>query len=516
MPTRETIFGQDENQHKSNLLFWLAFCFLLLAVFAFHGKTVPYSNEFLYLLRLNPNLPNDWTFSQTANEHWLFNFLFSFPARFITLETLGWIGRFAVWSLCLAALLKLGRLWKIPFWAVAASIFLWLASAQSVINDEWIFGGFEAKTVAYVFLLFALNGFSRHNIIQPSVFLGLAFSFHPAVGLWAIPAAGLALLFEKIPSADFVKAVVLTFLFSLPGFVPLFTEQSGVQSYSFEDWQFIVTMRVPWHLDPFYFSKTGILLVFAMLFFNAAALWKSGDFALRFLLKFQIALGVFFLFGIVLRVFELYPLLRFMPMRLFPVFTPLFFLFTAFYIIPRLGHGKHEISANRSFESVRFVNFRRVVVTIFVLIAIALLSPLEKGFAQFRGTVQTWTEAPDNLQKTSLWIAENTPPGAIVIQPPHSREFWFYSKRASIVSYAYPTFNRLGEWRERIADLTGNMPVTDSEKAAEEIEEAYNRLSAEQIAELKQKYGAGYLVSRAIYPYPIIFETQTYKVYQLP
>ncbi len=482
------------------LNFWLCFTFLFVAVLVFQGKPVPYSNEFVYLLRLTPNfLPNDWSFSQTANEHWLFNSLFSLPMRFFSLEIVGWTGRIGVWSFGLIALVKLGRRWEIPFWAIAAAIFLWLAFAQAVVNDEWIFGGFEAKTVAYVCLLFSLEEFSKSKIILPAILLGLSFSFHPAVGLWAIPAVGLALLFERIPTVDFVKLVGITALFSLFGLIPLFAEQTNATANSFEDWEFIVLYRVPWHLDLFQFSKSGILLLYAMLVFNIAALWKSESFALRFLLKFQIALGAFFLFGFLLRWFELYPLLRLMPMRLFPVLTPLFFIFTAFNFVPRLASQKHKIIAS-----------------LFVVAVVALLNPFGKGFNQIRETVRTQTAAPDDLRKTSGWIAANTPPDAMIIQPPHSREIWYFSQRANVVSFGYPTFNRLSEWRERVADLTGNLRISKGETAVEEIETAFNNLSAAQINDLKCKYAATHLVSRADYPFPVIFQTETYKVYQLP
>ncbi|MEO8073677.1 MAG: hypothetical protein ABI686_10570 [Acidobacteriota bacterium] len=104
----------------------------------------------------------------------------------------------------------------------------------------------------------------------------------------------------------------------------------------------------------------------------------------------------------------------------------------------------------------------------------------------------------------------------MIIQPPNSREFWYWSKRAAVVSFIYPTYNRLSKWRGRVADLTGNLQISNGDVANEEIETAYNQLSAAQIAALKQKYGATHLVSRTVYPYPIIFETKTYKVYQLP
>ena len=500
MATNQILKTSPEMTTESPKNFWLCFAFLFLAIVLFHGKTVPFSNEFLYLLRLEPNfLSNDWTFSSPANEHWLFNFIFSFPARLFSLKAVGWLGRIAVWTLCLIAVIKLGRRWEISFWAIGVSIFLWLAFGQAVVNDEWIFGGFEAKTAAYVCLLFSLDEFSRRKIIVPSILLGLSFSFHPAVGLWAIAAIGLALLFEKIPTIDFVKVVGTTFVFSLLGLVPLLLEQSNSAAYSFDDWQYVVLYRVPWHLDLFQFSKSGMALIFVMLVFNCFALWKNESFALRFLLKFQVWLGAFFAFGLLLRWLELYPLLRFMPMRLFPVFTPLFFIFTVFYTLPRIVSRKYKIA-----------------VSLFAVLVVAALNPFGKGNNQVRETMQTWRAAPDDLQQAARWIAGNAPPDAVFIQPPQSREFWYLARRAGVGSFIYPTYDRLSEWRGRINDLTGNWRISKGEYANEEIETAYNKLSATQIERLKNKYGATHLVSRADYSYPVIYRTETYKVYQLP
>jgi hypothetical protein len=493
---------RDELNFRENArkFFWWSFVFLLLAVFALHGKTIPFSNEFVYLLRLEPSfLPHDWTFSKAANEHWLFNFIFSLPMRVFSLDAGGWLCRIAVWCLCLAALLKIGRLWRIPFWAIALSIFLWLLSGQSVVGEEWIFGGFEAKTVAYVCLLFALYGFARKKIILPSVLLGLSFSFHPAVGLWAVLAVGIALLFEKIPTVDFIKIVFITALFSMPALLAIFTEQTISNANLYDDWRFIVLIRAPSNLEPFLFPKSGIFLLYAMLVFNFFALEKCESFALRFLLKFQIVVGAFFLLGLILRGFELYPLLRFMPMRLFPVFTFLFFIFTVFYVVPRLDSRKHKL-----------------IVALFAVTIIALLNPFGKGLAQIRETARAWNAPRDDFQKAALWIAENTPQESLVIEPPNRRDVWYFSNRATIVSFYYPTYDRLTEWRDRIAELTENVQLSSGEAASDEIETAFNKLPAAQIEKIKRKYGANYLVSRAVYSYPVLFETETYKVYQLP
>ena len=133
-----------------------------------------------------------------------------------------------------------------------------------------------------------------------------------------------------------------------------------------------------------------------------------------------------------------------------------------------------------------------------------------------RETVESWRAKPGDLEKSLGWISENTPKDAVIIASPNNRKLWYLSNRAQIVSYIYPRYDRLTEWRKRIADVTGNVQISDRESAPETIETAFDRLSVTQIAEVEQNYSASYLLSRSVYPFPVIFETATYKVYQLP
>src|SRR5215210_5290591 len=164
--------------------FYLQFFALLSAVFLFVGKPVPSSNEYSYLLRLRKVydpafLANDVTFSTPTNEYWLFDHIFGLLTLFLSIETIGWIGRILCWSILLFALMKLGKRWEIPVWMISVSIFLWLYVGQSIIAEEWMFGGFEAKCAAYICLIFALNGFCNEKDIAPAILLGLSFAFHP-------------------------------------------------------------------------------------------------------------------------------------------------------------------------------------------------------------------------------------------------------------------------------------------------------------------------------------------------
>lgn len=485
---------------RSPISFWLCLGSLFIVVLAFHGRPVPSNNEFIYLLRLDPGIfPNDWSFSQPANEHWLFNFIFGLPLHLFSIGVAGWLGRIVFWVLCLAALLKLGKLWNIPVIAATVSIGLWLGMNQSVVNAEWMFGGFEAKVVAYTCLLFSLFGFSKGQITIPAILLGLSFSFHPAVGLWAVPAVGIALLAERLPIADLSKVVGLTFIACLPGIVPLLTEQVAAQPTDSGMWQFIVTVHMPFHFDPYYFSKIGMTVLGVMLIFNIVTLWNSDKFALRFIRNFQIAIAAFFLIGILMRFLEAYSLLRFMPMRLFPILTPLFFLFSAFYLFAKL-----DLAA------------KKILVAVVVIAAFSFLHPIDEAIDQMRMTKESWSSTSNDNAVCLNWISKNTPKDAVILASPVGREFWYWSNRAQIVSYMYPRYDRLVEWRQRIADLTGGVQIVSRESSREDIETGFANLSTDQVIALKEKYEANYLLSRTVYPFPVIFETETYKVYQLP
>lgn len=496
--------GQEQSTHDqtspATLEFWLCFAAVFGVILALHARPVPFGNEYLYLLRLVPDfLPNDWTFSRPAYEHWFFNSIFSLPARFLSIEAVGWLGRLAAWTVCLLGLFRLGRLWGISYRAVAISIILWLAFPQAVVNLEWIFGGFEAKTIAYACLLFSLYFFANKFFVLPSILLGLSFSFHPAVGLWAIPAIGAALFLEQTRRRDLAVVLVVTALFSLPGAVPLALDPLGAISSSYDDWRHLVQVALPFHLDLFQFSKGEMVLLFAMLVFNVAAMWKSPVFALRLLAKFQAVLGVFFLLGIALRAAEMYPLLRFMPMRLLPVFTPVFFMFTAFHLIPKVDSVASKLK-----------------LTAFAVAIVALQNPFVNSVPQLRQTVSAWRKSPTDLQRAYQWISENTENDALILSPPFDKESWYFSKRAVVVSYRYATQDRLPEWRERVADMTDNVPLPDGLAVYTEIDAAFNRLPAEKIENLRQKYGADCLISQNSYRYPVLFESGAYKVYRLP
>ncbi|MEZ5429184.1 MAG: DUF6798 domain-containing protein [Pyrinomonadaceae bacterium] len=485
--------------------YWLHFALLLAVVFLLCGKPVPYSNEYVYLLRLIKPfhadfLLNDFIYSKPANEHWLFDHIFGFFTLFVRVEVIAWIGRIACWTLLLAGLLRLGKLWKIPLWLVSGSVFLWLCLGQSMVADEWMIGVFEAKGPAYICLLFALDGFAREQLFYPSALLGLSFSLHPAVGLWAIPAAVLAVALVRFDLVKLIKIAAIGGLFSLPGLIPLFSSQITNDQNTTENWKYFELVIFPYHFDPFSWARSSLVLmiligVFCLMFY----LKNKADERQKFLTAFLLILFLFFISGLFLRALGQYELLRFMPMRLYSVIGPLFFLFA--------------LAA-----AYRQKVFAPPVTPLSALGLICLLgwtSPLATGFFNLQNTVKEWRTPRDDAAETFIWIRENTPNGTVVLAPPWRRDFWYLSRRAQVVSFVHTPVADLNEWRARLRELVGRHPPEEGEIEKKDMADFYNQLTTDEILESTRKYGADYFISQTVYPFPIAFQSGKFKVYRM-
>ena len=485
--------------------FYLQFFALLGIVFLFFGKPVPYSNEFSYLLRLrkvyDPNfLANDITFSTPTNEYWLFDHIFGLLTLFLSIEIIGWIGRIACWSILLFALMKLGKRWEIPHWTISVSIFLWLYVGQSIIADDWMFGDFEAKCVAYICLIFALDRFCDEKDISSAILLGLAFSFHPVVGLWGIAAAVTALLICRRDILQILKIAVITGVFSLIGAIPLLQMRADSVEPTTENLKYFQLVKFPHHFDPFSWSRSALLLLCIMLIFCIIVHIQSKRAKpLDFLLTFLTMLGVFFVFGIIFRVFNQYELMKYTSTRLFVVFIPLFFFLY-------LSKAYHQ-------------NLLQKPLQIALLLTIILLMiwnrvPLT-GFDQVKTTYEIWKQPGDDTADAFLWLKTNTPKDIVVIAPPWRYDFWYLSERAEVVSYRKPVIADIGEWQNRLDNLIGKPESESGIREDAELAKFYFALKQETIDSLAGKYKAEYLISETDYSYPIVYAKGNVKIFRL-
>ena len=178
---------------------------------------------------------------------------------------------------------------------------VWLFIGQSFVGAEWIFGTFEAKCVAYAFLFLCLDDILSSRLIRAGIWLGLSFSFHPAVGLWASVAILPALTLSRVRAGSILRFGAAAAAFPFPGLAaavpmalksPLFTA----------DAEFLVRVEQPFHLVAFTFSKRSVAAVLAMAAWNLWRLFRRRrNETDRFFFFFQAMLAATFAVGILWR-----------------------------------------------------------------------------------------------------------------------------------------------------------------------------------------------------------------------
>jgi hypothetical protein len=485
------------------------FVFLFLNILLLNAERIPVPEitEYFYLPRLVKQyhasyLLNDWTMSGEWPEHFLFDSVFGVFTLPFSLETVGWLGRIVCWSLLIVGLFRLGRHFQIPRWMITLSVWLWVIYHQSVVANCWMFGTFEAKIVAYILLLFALDGFIERKTIVPSVLLGLCFSFHPAVGAWSGLAVGLSLIGQRTPIRRLLRSGLTSMLFALPGLIPLLPLIAGSSADRPEQWKFLALVHSPHHLDPFSWKAKELALVYFLFAFN----WiqsrnQKENQAVRFLLAFQGFLCLFFTLGLVWRWNENYSLLRFFPFRLFPLFVPLFFWF-------------HLMNALRN-SSTRRVKVGLAAMGIAALFILG--NPVMKYAHRLKQNYVKLKKPEDDAQKSFRWVAKNTPNGSIVISPPWREESLYLSQRAQIANLHCIQYDRMKGWLERMESMVGSEWESSSiRNQVAAMKRYYDSLDENQIANIAARYRADYLISETAYVFPILFDTGSYKVYSLP
>ena len=478
---------------------------LLVAVlFLKSGEiAVPGANELIYLPKLRhawdaAYLAHDWSMADRVPDRVLFDLLFGPLTLVLPLEVVGWVGRAIVWTLGLVALLRLGRRCALPLAGVTAAVVLWLFYGQAIVAGEWVFGTFEAKCLAWAALFFALEGFlaGRHRL--PSLLLGLAVSVHAVVGFWGALAAGLALVLVGWPPARLATCASFVLMGAAPGiafFLPAML--SGVSSAG-ENWRFITLVVIPFHFDPMYFTARSIVSLYLVFAFNVLHLSRHRtDPTWRLLTAFEAVLAAAFTAGVVARLAEVYAPLQLMPFRLFPVVTLLFFFF-------RIVRLHHDGSLGRLGTGATALG---------LLALLSLGDPLARGADLARERYYELRPGRDDLARAFDWLAVHAPRDAVAILPPWRKDSFYRSQRAQVASWYLVRFDRLGEWRERIEAMLGD--VSDARFIGPWTRERYQMLGEAQMAAIARKYGADHLVSPRAYAYPVLFESGAWKVYAL-
>jgi hypothetical protein len=493
----------------NNRAFQIASLLAFALILNREGTWVPGGNEQIYLLYLykaahHAFLAGDWTFQEPTAGHLIFNVVFGWPTLFLPLNIVDWIGRGACWVLTFSALLRLGQRFGIAPWMAWAGILLWLVQRQSFVSNEWIIGTFEAKCVAYVCLLWAIEFILDGQVVAPAILTGLAFTFHTAVGLWGGAAVGLAFA-TQYPIKTTLKFAAWATLFALPGLITSLQLVLGGQSISPEEAKFLVTIDVPFHLDPFVFGKGKIVVLFLMLLFN----WlhfraNRKDATLKFLVRFQIFAGAFFLLGILFRLMGQFSLVELFPFRVFAVLMMLMFFW-------HLAAAYQHRSGNP---------LRPMVIALGAFTFFCLPSPVARLQDLAADQLPKWRWQPDDFRIAAAWVRDNTSPQTVVIAPPWRKDAFYFTQRPLIADWHAPRYNSMTQWWQRIETLVGDVSqMNPQDNLAGDMDQRardfYQHLNVADISTITTKYGGDVLITTGEYPYPIRFKSGPYTVYEI-
>ena len=168
----------------TRLFIFLLLCLNLLSF-------VPGDNEETYFALakqyMDPNwIPHSFTFTEWVGTRFLFQHIAGFALRYLSFEQLTFWGRMANFLLYAFPLACIFRELRIRNSGILLIMQLYVmnVNTQSFFGMEWIFGGFEGKTLAYVFVFWGLYAMLRGRHQGAAACAAVASYFHILVGGW--------------------------------------------------------------------------------------------------------------------------------------------------------------------------------------------------------------------------------------------------------------------------------------------------------------------------------------------
>ena len=485
-----------------------------------YGAPVPRLSEELYLPLVRHTgdaayLAGDWTMRGPFGEHWVFDHLFGPIAAAVPLVWFGWIGRLVTWSVLAVLLVRLGRRFGLSPALAGVGVALWLVANQSLIGSDWMFGTFEAKTVADCLLVGALLAATSDRVALAVVGLGLAVSFHPGIGGWGALSAGLALLVVPETRRRALRWAPVGVVLAAPGVVAIVTT-IGVSSAALQ--RFVVLHAIPQHADPFFGGAqhpTAQLVVRAVVLagmLGANIFWyrrAERTPAMHFLIAFQVAAMATVPVAFVARGLHLWSFLMLQPLRLGPLVVPLFFFFALVQRVRRLAAA----------EPLGLRPWRRrsvALLTAGALLALVVTSPLIAAPRMVERTLKSWTENDDDADAFA-WIRDHTSTRTRCVVPVDRQDVYIRAERPIVANWQAIRYDALGEWKQRVDALVGGpaafVPAPTELPA---LRKDYDRLRPDQIVAIAHHYGAGCIVASTQYPLPLLHRSGTVRIYRTP
>lgn len=516
---------------------WLEVLLIFFVFFLEGAYLVPDTNEAHYLGKAarfwNPDYaPGDFLLS-TPDAHGVFVWTVGWLTVLLPLPVVAWIGRLATWFGLAFFWQKLSwKLIPLPWTSVVTAGAFVCLNAQFHLAGEWVVGGFEAKSIAFVFVFWGLSELVSGNWNRVWILFGLASMFHVLVGGWSVVAAGLSWVYmpvkERPTLKSFWKGLVLGGLLSLPGLLPVLLLNMGTDpETTLRANRLYVYYRLPHHvlltaLPSWYVLRFCLISVTAVFLMTRSCVienlparrlqgWVAGSLTIAVLGAAWSGLS------------KSYPdsmaaLLRFYWFRLSDMAVPLGIALLGGFIYYQLRFENVSSTGERS--APKKTPKRAFVLAALILFLAAgetlinvnrLLFPIPPRQCGLAANYAYWLDA-------CTWAKENTPPDALFVVPKMARTFTWYSERGTVVNWkdVPQDAKGLNEWWNRVhafylrpdPERPGKFYWTDSLAL-----QPQKRLIA-----AAKRYGASYLITNARTPIdlPKAYENRYMTIYQFP
>jgi hypothetical protein len=491
---------------------------LVFLVFFIHGAwPAPEVNEPHYLGKAKHYWDAAWCsrdfFLNTADAHEAFYFTFGWLTQFLPLAGVAWCGRLVTWGLLAWAWRRLSVA-VVDGWLYAvlsAALFVAL-NERFHMAGEWVVGGFEAKGLAWVFVLLGLERLLVDRWGWALVLFGAASAFHVIVGGWAVVATIVAWLAaaKRPPLERLLLPAGLGFALALAGLVPAIVLTWGVDPETVRQANRIyVYERLPHHLlpqrMPLVFIVRHLLLVAALVPLVRLAPPSAAIARLRSFVAAGVGIAAA---GMAISLLVWWDadlaagLLRYYWFRMSDVLVPLGVSLLGAAVLCRWQSQRHPWFA--------------------VGLSAALLAAgAHLGEQVWTRQTYLWPRADwgvadlDDYRQVCRWAAEETPPDALFLVPRLSQSFRWHAGRAEVVTRKDLPQDAPGivEWWRRLTHIyrrDDTVPPWYDSPA---------ELGAERLAELGAQFGADYVLTSAqprLTLKRVGPRTRSWAIYELP
>ncbi len=515
---------QNDAPRKFAALAVIEVALIVICFTAIVGQAAPNVNESHYLTKAkhfwNPSYCQGDIFLSSSFSHLAFYVTTGWLTLITSLSTYAWIGRILSWTLIAIGWRSVcQQLFRVPMMSVLAAVFFVILNQRFHLAGEWVVGGFEAKGIAYGFVLLAISFLLQHRWHWVWPLLGAASMYHVLVGGWSTIAAGVCFLSTWNIRSGHGRSTVDSFLKQLRqqsvplliGFVialigilpPLLTSASPELQHRAN--AIYVSQRISHHLNfasfPVAHISRFLIMVFVWFYFSRWIIKTTPNTLIQSRLKLlrifaATSLGISFL-GLVLSGMAeqggeeatfANQFLRFYLFRLSDFAVPAALALVSGHIIAKWVKNRSDFP-------------HQVCASIFIgCIIVAGIALAQENHADGRpnADARSLPNFPEdrirtddvfkNWKRVCHWVAENTAEDAVFITPAQQQTFKWYAGRAEVCCWKDVPQDpeAMVRWKSRIDQLTAPQRSSDL---------GIFSYSDEQLRFFAEKYGATHLIA---------------------